>query len=409
MSNSTQMSTNSSCTIRPFEPDDRRALLSLYETVFGHERSTDWFRWKYEENPYVDHVPIIVAEAGGRLVGCRAFFAQEMRIGETVRLAFQPCDTMVHPAYQRQGLFSRMNEYALERYADGAPSFCFNFPNENSKQGNLNHGWKAIGTFPMYYRPQNPVGSVKQLSDGDGADGDTDRSSATARQGGPNTTRRDSAEGGHDIDPVPNDASSDDPNGSGVTNAIADVLSNSQQAGDRLVPGSTAGIDIVRFESPPAELLEETYRRAVPEGIHTNRTAAFYRWRFSNPAHEYTTYVATRDGENPVAALVFSRVGDHLRIVESLPRAPETATKAVNALLVSALANCADRNYVTAFGKTLPTPIRYRFYPDTRFPLSTLIKPTARTLLARDLGDETGIEDTTDSDWSFSRLDLDTS
>ena len=392
------------CTVRPFEPRDRNPLLSLYEQVFGRDRSVDWFRWKYEDNPYADHVPIVVAEDDGELVGCRAFFAQELRVDGTARIAFQPCDTMVHPEYRNRGLFSRMNEYALERYAGSGrgPACCFNFPNENSKPGNLKHGWREIGTVPVYYRPQDPVGSVKALADdGDGRNG------SERRPSGDEWVDVDEIGSGVDRD-LPADCDASDGSGAGVTDALADVITSSQRAGDRLVTDATGEYDVVEFETPPADALESIYRRAIPAGIHTNRTAEFYRWRLANPAHRYTTYVGIRDGETPVAALICSQVDEHLRIVETLPRDLKAEADAIDRLLAAVLADRSDRHYVTAFGETLPSPIRYRFYPDTRFPLSTLIRPTARTLLARDLGAGTAVEETEASDWALSRLDLDT-
>ncbi|WP_436346755.1 GNAT family N-acetyltransferase [Natronorubrum sp. FCH18a] len=401
MEESTSPSTRSSYTIRSFESSDRDALLSLYETVFDKDRSADWFRWKYTANPYVDHVPIVVAETDGELVGCRAFFALEMRIGDDEPIAFQPCDTMVHPAHQGQGLFSRMNEYALERYADGPPLFCFNFPNEEAKPGNLNHGWKEIGTVPTYYRPQDPVESVRKVTD----DGEDD---TVASDDGPSgRVYRDLPyeDDGSDLPRDDDDSAGED----GVAAVLSDVVTGSQLAGDQLVTQASSEIAVIRFETPPADVLETVYRRSLPDGIHTNRTAEFYRWRLENPARSYTTYVATRDGETPIAALICSRVDDHLRIVETLPRAIASAQETINQLLAAALTDCPNQNYVTAFGETLPTPIRYRFYPDTRFPLSTMARPTARTLLARDLGRETGFGETIQDDWTLSGLDVDTS
>lgn len=388
----TTSSAATACTIRRFDPSDRDQFLSLYETVFERERSVDWFRWKYERNPFVDHVPIVVAEDEDRVVGCRSFLAQEMRVDGSVRLAFQPCDTMVHPDYREQGLFSRMNEFALDRYAERQPAFCFNFPNENSKPGNLNHGWQEVGTVPVYYRPQDPLESARELAD----DGDT---AETSDDG---VTETDTDGGGT------GDHRSGDENDDGIADALGDAFASSQLAGDQLVTRSSDEVTVVRFETPPAELLETTYRRAIPEEIHTNRSAEFYGWRFENPVRTYLTYVATRDGERPVAALVCSAVDDHLRIVETLPRRIEAEPTAIDRLLTTVFGDWAHRNYVTAFGETLPSPIKFRFYPDTRFPLSTLIEPTARTLLARDLGDGGRCEETEIGDWALSRLDLDT-
>ncbi|SDK89433.1 GNAT family N-acetyltransferase [Natronorubrum texcoconense] len=406
MGESTSPATQPSYTVRSFESSDRDALLSLYETVFEKERGADWFRWKYAENPYADHVPIVVADAGGELVGCRAFFALEMRVGDDRPIAFQPCDTMVHPEHRDRGLFSRMNEYALERYADGPPSLCFNFPNESAKPGNLKHGWKEIGTIPTYYRPQDPVESVKKVvDDGDGDESEASDETAASGDGSDGWVYRDLPPEDDTGDLIGENDGSDD----GVAEVLSDVITSSQLAGDKLVTQADSEIAAIRFETPPAEVLESVYRRSIPDGIHTNRTAEFYRWRLENPARSYTTYVATRDGETPIAALVCSRVDDHLRIVESLPREITSAQDAINQLLAAALADCPDRNYVTAFGETLPTPIRYRFYPDTRFPLSTLERPTALTLLARDLDRETEFEETTRDEWTLSGLDVDTS
>ncbi|WP_440772681.1 GNAT family N-acetyltransferase [Natronorubrum sp. DTA28] len=430
MGESTSPATQPSYTIRSFEPSDRDALLSLYETVFEKERGADWFRWKYAENPYVDHVPIVVADADGELVGCRAFFALELRVGDDRPIAYQPCDTMVHPEHRDRGLFSRMNEYALERYADGPPTLCFNFPNESAKPGNLKHGWKEIGTVPTYYRPQDPVESIKKVADDADRDdraasdetttssdaavnGDTATGGETATSSD-TTVSSDGADGWvyrdlpseDDDSDRPRDDGSDDEDG--VTAVLSDVVTNSQLAGDTLVTQRSSEIAVIQFETPPAEVLESVYRRSIPDEIHTNRTAEFYRWRLENPARSYTTYVATRDGETPIAALVCSRVDDHLRIVETLPREITAAQDAINHVLAAALADCPNRSYVTAFGETLPTPIRYRFYPDTRFPLSTLDRPTALTLLARDLERETAFEETTPDEWTLSGLDVDT-
>lgn len=375
-----------------FVAGDRDGFLSLYETVFERERGSDWFRWKYRENPYVDHVPILVARADGDVVGCRSFFAQELRVEGEPRLAFQPCDTMVHPDYRRRGLFSRMNELAIERYTDGDPTCFFNFPNEYSKPGNLSQGWREIGTVPAYYRPQNPVDVLTTWAD-----------SVTAER----LTEGRSFDGGSIdwFDGGPID-SFDGDSIAAVLRTVADVPNAAHRIGDRLLSRSAPEVRVERHDSPPASQLEAIYERSVPDAIHTNRTAEFYRWRLSNPAHSYVTYVARREG-TPVAALVVSYVGDRTRIVETLPRSIDVERDALERLLVHALAVHDDRPVVTAFGRSIPTPIRYRFYPDTRFPLSSL-QPSARTLLARDLDGDVDVERSAIDDWTFSRLELDT-
>ncbi len=364
-------------TIRAFDPADRATFLSMYETVFGHNRSADWFRWKYRENPFADHVPIIVASDDGEPVGFRSFFAQELRAGDTILPAFQPCDTMVHPDHRKRGLFDRLNERAIERYTDGRPSFFFNFPNGNSKRGNRKHGWREIGTIPAYYRPQNPARILERVV------ADTQPPAGSRRR----ASETDVAAAAADM--------------------LRDIVTATHRASDRLLVDDETSLEIERATPPPADTLAAVYRRSIPETIHANRTETFYRWRFDNPAQTYTSYVARRAGE-PVAALVVSSVADHVRLVETLPRTLETEAAALEALLVAALGDFADRSYVEAFGETLPAPLRYRFYPDTRPPLSTLLRPTSRTLFARNLSDGLDIESSSIASWTFSRLELDT-
>ncbi|WP_290811691.1 GNAT family N-acetyltransferase [Halovivax sp.] len=361
--------------IEPFRSSDRSAFLSLYETVFGIERSTDWFRWKYVENPVADHVPIVVARRDGDLIGARSFLPVRVAVDGVERVAYQPCDTMVHPDHRRQGVFTRMNEAAIERYAAGEPAFFFNFPNGRSKPGNLKLGWREVGTVPMYYRPQKPV--------------------SAAREWIANRTDRIDEEGA---------AASEL-----LERVATDPVADAHRAIDRRLGGATDGLTIDRYERPTEAPLEPTYRRAVPEGVHTVRDRAFYEWRFDNPANEYGVYVASRDG-TPVAALIVSLRAGHLRLVDALPRSVDDDPEPLERLVAAALTDRAagdDVGYVAAFGDVLPRPLRYRFYPDTRFPLSALIRPTTRSLLVRDLDRSSTVASRSLEDWTLSWFDLD--
>ncbi|MFP8954498.1 GNAT family N-acetyltransferase [Natrialbaceae archaeon A-arb3/5] len=354
--------------IRHFRPGDQEQIVSLHDSVFGREWGHDWFEWKFKRNPYVDHVPIIVSTRGDQIVGCRAFFALEMQINGTTQTALQPCDTMVHPDHRRQGLFSRMNELALEYYADRSPAFFFNFPNENSKRGNLKHGWQEVRTVPMYYRVHDPIPLLKTWIDGDGS-GKID---------------------------------SDERSGADAS-IVANVLSSAETSSER----ESDGVRVERYETPPHALLASIGEQESTTGIRANRSAEFYRWRLDNPASEYAAYVATRDG-TALAALLVSVAEDCVQIVDILSRNDSARQGVVGDLVSGVIGAHSDRNYFTAFGESLPNPLRRGFYPDTRFPLSTIIRPTTRTLLARDIGDSTLIENSSPADWQLTQLDLDT-
>ena len=369
----TTASPRSSYEVDRFRAGDRPEFLSLYETVFGRRRSPEWFRWKYESNPVVDGVPIVVARHGDGVVGCRSFLPLSVAVDGEHHVAFQPCDTMVHPDHRRRGLFTRMNERSIDRYADGPPAFFFNFPNANSKPGNLSMGWRPVARLPMYYRPQNATNAM-----GSWLEAHT------------------STDAGLSL---------------GVADTAADSspLARAHGAVDRwLVGSSDASVD--RYDRPESAPLETVYHRAIPDGVHAVRDEAFYRWRFANPVHEYEVYVANRRGE-PVAAAVVSPVDDHLRLVDTLPRRPDVEPAAIERAVVAALADHAgpdsDVGYVAAFGSVLARPLRYRFYPDLKPPLRSVLRPTSRTLLARDLRSSPDVERRPPAAWTLSWFDLD--
>lgn len=147
--------------IRFVEPGDRNAYLDLYQAVLDQPKSAEWFEWKYEHNPYVDHVPIVIARAGDEIVGARSFFALEMRVDGDPRVDLEPCDTMVRTDYRRRGLFTRMTELAIDRYEGRYPLF-FNFPNRDTLSGNLDLGWKVVSDRPHYYRIESPAALVAE-------------------------------------------------------------------------------------------------------------------------------------------------------------------------------------------------------------------------------------------------------
>ena len=145
-----------SYTFRRYEPGDEEGFLDLFERVWGERRSEEWVRWRFEANPYMDHVPMFVAESGGAVVGTRPFLAFRMAVGDGTALALLTVDTMVHPDHRRRGLFTTMTEQALEYYAEREPAFVFNQPNADARPGYRSLGFRELDPMRTYYRVQRP-------------------------------------------------------------------------------------------------------------------------------------------------------------------------------------------------------------------------------------------------------------
>ncbi|MFC7214397.1 GNAT family N-acetyltransferase [Saliphagus sp. GCM10025334] len=397
-----------------FREHDRESFLDLYATVFDRQRTAEWFRWKYEANPYVDHVPIAVArrQPSGTVVGCRAYFPLEVSVDGETHLAFQPCDTMVHPDHRRRGLFTAMNRWGLEQYDDDGPAFFFNFPNAQSKPGNERLGWRPVGTVPMYYRVQNPVAVLARWLR---AVDSTDDFRVPITDDSAGTT-----DSNADLESAAQSATRESTESPGVfARGLTRAVTTGHRLGDRLLAqwsllDADVDVTVERYDQAPVGTLETLARRSRSDGVRVRRSSTFYRWRLDNPLHEYVTVLARRaDTGLPVTAIIVSPQDDHVRLVDTLPRgvgANDPAVPVLEQLLLAVLEDYREKPFLTAFGDVLPDPLRYRFLPDTRAPLRPVLRPTTRTLYARGLDDEVSrrLDSSTIDDWHLSRLDLDT-
>jgi len=280
--------------VRPFEPGDAADFLELYRTVFDSGRSEAWLDWKYRSNPYVDDVPILIAERGGVLVGARPLFALRMRVGDGTAVALQPADAMVHPDHRRRGLFTRLTAAAIDRYRTGAPAFLFNFPNSASLTGYLDQGWDVVDELRTYYRIHDPAALA-------GAAGRPLRAATPLLRAAAR----------------------------GYVHARGWGLGRADEE-----------VTVTRHETVPAATLADRYQHRAPAGLHAVRDAEFYRWRFGEAPAEYTTYLAERAGEPAFGVVVTDErhAGAAVtRIVDVAPPAIGTDDDPGRAAVVAAL------------------------------------------------------------------------
>jgi GNAT superfamily N-acetyltransferase len=128
-----------------------------------HERDAALFAWKHDANPFGPS-PIWVAEADGVLVGVRAFLRWRFRRPEGgIASAVRAVDTATHPDARGRGVFTRLTLDALEDLRADGVDFVFNTPNEQSRPGYLKMGWQVVGRVPVTVRPSGPAGAVRTL------------------------------------------------------------------------------------------------------------------------------------------------------------------------------------------------------------------------------------------------------
>lgn len=331
-------------TVRPYEPGDRADVIALYERVVGRE-GDPWFRWKYENNPYVDHVPIVVAVRGGDVVAATPCFAVELRAGRGRYLALQPADVLIHPDHRDSGLEELTSERLVDRYAERDADLLFSFPDRQAVGDALDHGWERVTDVTTYYRIQRPESFLET------AGGIVDR-----------TVRR-----------------------------AAAPLTRAYLRGRDTLTTAPSGLSISRLDGVESDALVAAYRAQRPKGFHALRDSRYYAWRFDNPIWGYETYVASMDG-TVVAALVVGTTRDRGRrivsITDLVPLAGnERRVRVFGALLDRVIDDHRDAALVSVRGDALPRDLLASrgFLADDRLPLASAT--TRTTLAVRPLGD----------------------
>lgn len=352
-----------SYTIRQFQDSDRGPYLRLFESVFD-PRDTAWFRWKYEQNPYIDHVPIFVAETNDELVGARCFFAVELAHGDSTSRVLQPCDTMVHPDHRRQGLMTRMTERAIDTYAGMARLF-YNTPNEQALSINRKLGWRIVDTPPTYYRIENLQARAPQW-----------------------------------LEQV-------------VEFAGERFLTTNREYKRQWRPDPD--LFVKRHDDVPVAALTSLYRQSIAATFHASRDEQFYRWRYANPRWEYRTYLAIQSG-SLVASIVTGRRTTAeetiTKLIDILPiQSDETVSDAFAVLIDAIIADHRETDIFAVLSPSLPEQLLadFGFVADTTFPLTRLCD--GLTLVARPLNDSWTVDglrlDDPDA-WSFTFSERDT-
>lgn len=307
--------------VRTYHHADRDAFLDLYERVWGRERSAAWFDWRFEANPFGDGVQMVVAERDGQLIGAEPLLPFRLRVDGEDHRAYQPADWIVDPAYQQQGVFTRMTERTLDAYDDAA--LAFNFPTDALLPGLAKFDWRVVGTRPMAYRIPRPSAAL----------------------------------------------SVDEPFAS-AANAVFRVGDTVGQSLHRLL-ARLAGRADVRVEREPGvpTVVSDLYADAPPDAFHVPRTDAFREWRFANPRWTTATYVASRAGA-PVAAVVaaLEPQADGRRVLRVLDVQPATARPnrkaALAAIYDELVSDARDVDVVRTPAAPLPGALRRGFVRD---------------------------------------------
>jgi GNAT superfamily N-acetyltransferase len=143
-----------------WDPRYRRQLVDLFGRVFGGEpvQNEAYFRWKYEQNPYLPEPLFAIALEGERVVGMRGFYGGSWTAGSGTAPLVVPAgaDTAVDPDHRGRWIFEGMMEHAIGELRARGFEYAFNFSANRSVQVlSQRAGWRKLLRYDAWQlRPE---------------------------------------------------------------------------------------------------------------------------------------------------------------------------------------------------------------------------------------------------------------
>lgn len=129
--------------IRLIDYDNLNELTEMFSLCFGSP-PPNYFEWKFLQNP-AGKVAGFVAYHESEVAGFYGFIPEDFMVNGEKTTIYQSMDTMTHPKYQRQGLFTKLAKKTYEHLIEqDGEVFVIGFPGMNSYPGLMKTGWKEI-------------------------------------------------------------------------------------------------------------------------------------------------------------------------------------------------------------------------------------------------------------------------
>jgi len=130
---------------RDYQRGDEYEILTFYKQVNEREMTLAHWKWKFAKNPFGKSVIKLMFD-DKKLIGSYAVIPMNVQVQRNLVKAALSVNTMTHPNYERQGIFSYLAEEVYKKCLRESFGFVYGFPNENSYHGFTRKlGWKDLG------------------------------------------------------------------------------------------------------------------------------------------------------------------------------------------------------------------------------------------------------------------------
>ncbi|HJH26976.1 MAG TPA: hypothetical protein C5S37_09470 [Methanophagales archaeon] len=150
---------NQTWPVRTYKEGDEDEIFELTKIVLGDrvpekERWMKGWRWLHLDNP-AGISRIWLAEHDGKIVGQYPVIMENIKVKSEIIKAAQLIDTMTHPQYRRQGIFSTLGEKALTEMENRETHLVYCFPTQQVYPLHIKSGWFDVCTFQVMVKPFN--------------------------------------------------------------------------------------------------------------------------------------------------------------------------------------------------------------------------------------------------------------
>ncbi len=142
-----------------YESPDINELVDLSRSQQGMagDVDADYIRWMHNGNPAGTPLVALARENGAdKIIGQVWLMPLRIQVGEDVQLGSHCFYGLMHPGYQRQGIFTQLMGYCYKRAQEIGVCFSYGFPNHRSYPLYVRKlGWTHIGNGLEYILPIN--------------------------------------------------------------------------------------------------------------------------------------------------------------------------------------------------------------------------------------------------------------
>jgi len=111
------------------------------------EKWSDYFRWKFMNNPLIENPPVFIAVEDDKVVGFRGLFVQKYVYNNNIFLIAQSSDSKVAASHRKRGIFRSLIDMTFEYCKENNIKFNLTLSsNENSTPIYMKLGWYPLRT-----------------------------------------------------------------------------------------------------------------------------------------------------------------------------------------------------------------------------------------------------------------------